>query len=437
MNLFELTLKLNGFPIKGAKKHLQKIKSISEKQYESYVNKQRMDIVDFHLENNSFYQSFIGSNSINNWEEIPIMKKKDLQIPLNKRLSKGFTKKNCYINKTSGSSGHPLIFAKDKYSHALTWAEIIDRFEWFNIDFNSSYQARFYGIPLDFKNYQKEKLKDWFSHRFRFPIFDLSDEKLEKYFAKFKTKKFEYINGYTSSIVLFAKFLKNKNIVLTAVCPTLKLCVVTSEMLFEKDKQLLEKWLGVPIINEYGAAELDLIAFTNPKDEFIVNSETLYVEILDENNKVVPKGQSGRIIITSLYNKANPFIRYDIGDTGIISKKSTNKTIILKKLIGRTNDIALLPSGKIVPGLTFYYVTKSVIEDDGNVEEFIIEQIKNDTFNIIYVSKEELSSTNIKTVKNAIEAYLEKGLIVNFERVPMLKRNKRGKLKQFVSSSEL
>jgi phenylacetate-CoA ligase len=49
---------------------------------------------------------------------------------------------------------------------------------------------------------------------------------------------------------------------------------------------------------------------------------------------------------------------------------------ILKKLIGRTNDIAILPSGKKSPGLTFYYVTKSIIEDDGNVKEFVIKQTK-------------------------------------------------------------
>jgi phenylacetate-CoA ligase len=48
--------------------------------------------------------------------------------------------------------------------------------------------------------------------------------------------------------------------------------------------------------------------------------------------------------------------------------KSTLQKPILKKLIGRTNDIAILPSGKIA--LTFYYVTKSIIEDDGNVKEF-------------------------------------------------------------------
>jgi phenylacetate-CoA ligase len=256
---------------------------------------------------------------------------------------------------------------------------------------------------------------------------------LEDVLLQFGRKRFNYINGYTSSIVLFAKFLQRKKIVLTSVCPTLKCCVVTSEMLFENDKILLETQFGVPVVNEYGASELDLIAFQNPQDEWQVNSETLYVEILDEHNNVLPNGEEGRVVITSLYNKAHPFIRYDIGDIGILDEQSTTKKPLLKKLIGRTNDVALLPSGKKSPGLTFYYVTKSIIEDDGNVKEFVIKQTKIDTFDIEYVSEKTLTVAQIQAIEKAITTYLESGLIFNFLRRETLERSKSGKLKQFVS----
>lgn len=419
--------------MKEAMIEFSKIQAVSDGEYENYINLKRKEIVDYHLKNNKSYQEFIGKKSIENWNEIPTMTKKEFQKPLQERLSNGFTPKNVYVNKTSGSSGDPFIFAKDKFCHALTWTNIINRFGWFGIDFNSSKQARFYGIPLDFIGNKKERLKDFLKKSYRFPIFDLSDKILEKVLLKFQNKKFDYINGYTSSIVLFAKFLEKKNIVLTSVCPTLKCCVVTSEMLFEEDKTLMEKQFGVPVVNEYGASELDLIAFQNNNDEWQINSETLFVEILDENNNVLPLGKEGRIVITSLYNKAHPFIRYDIGDIGILDEKSTLKKPILKKLIGRTNDIAVLPSGKKSPGLTFYYVTKSIIEDDGNVKEFVIKQTKIDTFDIEYVSQKELNNNQIKTIEKAISTYLENGLHFNFIRKDKLTRSKSGKLKQFVS----
>ena len=433
MNLFEFTLKLNGFPIKEAKRELKKILTISENDFQKVIFKKRQEIVDFHLKNNTFYQSFVGKKAITKWEDLPILKKIDLQIPLQQRLSKGFPKKKCYVSKTSGSSGQPLIFAKDKFCHAMTWAEIMNRFEWINIDFNRSLQARFYGIPLDFKNYYKEKLKDFLSHRIRFSIFDLSDQKLEEFLIVFKNKPFYFINGHTSSIVLFAKFLKRKNITLTEVCPTLKYCVVTSEMLYETDKKLLQNVFNVPIINEYGASEIDLIAFTNQQDEFIVNSETLFVEILDENNTPVPNGTPGRLVITSLYNKAHPLIRYDIGDLGILSPNSTFKKPILQQLIGRSNDPVQLPSGKTVPGHTFYYVTKSVVEDDGNVKEFVIEQHAVNGFKIVYVAEKTLTETEKIKIEKALATYLEQNLNLEYEKVTTLTRNKSGKLKQFIS----
>lgn len=433
ISLFDISLQLNGFPIKKAKAELNQIVNLSEEGYLIFLQNKKQEIVAFHLQNNSFYQELVGNKTAPKWEDLPILNKQNLQKPLQERLSKGYTLKNVYLNKTSGSSGTPFVFAKDKYAHALTWASNIMRFGWFNIDFNHSYQARFYGIPMDFIGYQKERFKDFLSRRFRFPVFDLSDDVLEKFLQQFKTKKFDYLNGYTSSIVLFTKYLEQKNIILKEICPTLKACFVTSEMLFESDKKLLEKQFGIPIINEYGASELDLIAFENPKGEWQVNTETLFVEIVDENDKVLPYGEEGRIVITSLFNKANPFIRYEIGDIGILDEKSTPQKPILKKLIGRTNDVAILPSGKKSPGLTFYYVTKSIIEDDGNVKEFIIKQTQLDTFEIEYVSKNELTSEQIQKIEEAISLYLEPNLNFTFTRKKTLERTNRGKLKQFKS----
>lgn len=433
LRLFDLSLKLSGFPIEEGKKQLEEILAIPEHEYESFLNKKKTEIVNFHLQNNSFYRDLNDSESFKKWENLPVLTKKNLQKPLTERLSNGYTENKVFVNKTSGSSGEPFIFAKDKYAHAVTWASIIYRFGWFDIDFNSSYQARFYGIPKDFIGYRKERLKDTLSKRYRFSIFDLSDEILEGFLHHFKTKKFDYINGYTSSIVLFAKFLKKKNIILKDICPTLKVCMVTSEMLFEEDKLLLETQLGMPIVNEYGASELDLIAFQNQEGEWQVNSETLFVEILDNDNQPVPNGKEGRIVITSLFNKAHPFIRYDIGDIGILDEKSTLKKPILKQLIGRTNDVAVLPSGKKSPGLTFYYVTKSIIEDDGNVKEFIIKQTKIDSFEVEYVSENELSEDQIRKIEEAITLYLEPNLNFTFLRKKSLERTNRGKLKQFKS----
>ncbi|WP_029036357.1 phenylacetate--CoA ligase family protein [Salinimicrobium xinjiangense] len=433
MNWFSLSLQLNRFPIKKAKNVLEEIKAIPEKEYAAYVEKKKQEIVEYHLKNTPFYRDFFGSDQYTGWDSVPVMQKSDLQIPLEQRFSKGYHSKNSYVGKTSGSSGHPFIFAKDRFCHALSWAEFNDRYRWYGIDLDRSVQARFYGIPLDRFGYFKERIKDRFGFRYRFPIFDLSESKMEEFLEDFEKKDFDYINGYTSSIVLFAKFLKKKGIVLKEICPHLRLCIVTSEMFFEEDKLLLEETFGVPVVNEYGASELGLLAFQDPKGEWVLNSETMFVEVLDEAGKTVSPGQEGRIVVTSLYNRANPFIRYDIGDTGSLTENCSPKKPVLKRLLGRTNDVAVLPSGKVVPGLTFYYVTKSIIENDGLIKEFIVQQTEPGAFRIVYVSETELNPDKKQKIKDAMAVYLEKGLKVKFEHKKFLNRSKRGKLKQFES----
>ncbi|QED38477.1 phenylacetate--CoA ligase family protein [Antarcticibacterium arcticum] len=433
MNWFKISLQLNKFPINRAQKLLREIQKLPEEGYREYLEKQRKEIVEYHLIHNPFYQKFFGNKYFNSWEEVPVMQKSDLQRPLKERLSNSFSKSNSYVGKTSGSSGHPFIFAKDRFCHALTWAEFIDRYHWIDINLNQSLQARFYGIPLDFYGNMTERFKDRVSLRRRFNVFDLSEKKMLEFLERFRKSKFDYVNGYTSAIVLFAKYLEKHQFILKEICPSLKVCIVTSEKLFDNDRTLIERSFGVPVVNEYGASEVGLISFENSSKEWIVNSEGLFIEILDENNRVLPFGEEGRIVITSLYNKAHPMIRYEIGDTGTLCRSSTWKRPVLENLTGRTNDVARLANGKVVPGLTFYYVTKSIIEDAGSIKEFVIIQTEPDTFKIEYVSEKEFTLLQHQKILAAIETFVGKDLKVNFERMDVLVRNKSGKLKQFTS----
>ncbi len=433
IKLFDLSLQLNGFPLKKANAFLQEIVSKNDAEFEYFLTNQKTEIFNHHVKNNSFYQDFVGEKKIESWADIPVLKKNDLQKPLSQTLTKGFNKKNIFVNKTSGSSGNPMVFARNKFCHALIWANIQRRLAWYGLDMNTSKQARFYGMPLGFLPNKKLRFKDFLGHRYRFNIFDLSEKGIEKIIKKFSQTKFDYINGYTNSIVAIARYCEDKNLYLNEICPSLKVCIVTSEMLFDDDKKLMESRFRIPIVNEYGSAELEIIAFENTENQWLVNSETLFVEIIDANNNVLPNGNEGRIVVTSLFNKAYPMIRFEVGDFGILDKKSTLKKPILQKLIGRTNDVAILPSGKICPGMTFYSITKKLFHDEANVKEFVIKQTKTNEFEISYSSLKTLEKDEIVKIEKVFSEFLEPNLQYVFVRNDVLKREKSGKLKQFVS----
>ena len=115
MNLFNLSLKLNGFPLKEAQAVLKSIQNKNDAEFKTYIESKKQEIVNYHLKNNPFYKEFTKNSNSKDWNSISVMTKSELQQPLNNRLSNGFSTKNVHIHKTSGSSGHPFIFAKDKF----------------------------------------------------------------------------------------------------------------------------------------------------------------------------------------------------------------------------------------------------------------------------------------------------------------------------------
>ncbi len=427
LKLFDILLKSNGYPIEKAKTAFTQLLPLNTKS----IDVRKEAIVAHHQAHNAFYKSIAPKKNMD-WEQLPVLTKRDLQQPLRMRLSTGYHPKNIYTGKTSGSSGHPFIFAKDKNAHAIAWAAFHHAYAQHGINLNNSLQARFYGIPLVGKGKYSELLKDFLSNRVRFSIFNMDEKVLDGYVSRFRESEFQYINGYTSSILLLAKHCAKRHLVLRNICPSLTCCIVTSEMLFPEDKVFMESWLGVPVINEYGASEVGLIAMQNTQGKFLVNHQNLFIEVVDTTNKPVPAGQSGRILVTDLYNLAHPMIRYEIGDIGTINTLE-NGAQVLESLQGRTSDIARLPSGKVVPGLTFYYVTKTIIDDDAQVLEFVIIQKQPALFEIQYVSSVPMDNVQKTKIQHAMDRYLEPSLSLIFTQFTSLDRSHRGKLKQFTS----
>ena len=433
ISLFKLFLKLNGYNIGKAGKELKNIQSLSYSEFRKWQDDRKWKIARYHYENNPFYRNKVGKLFPKKWDDLPIMEKSDYQEDIEKLFSKGFTKKNTYISNTSGSSGHPFFFAKNKKAHAMDWALIKDRYNWHGLS-SSSKQARFYGIPLEKWTYRKEKIKDLLMNRVRFSVFNLSDDVLQSYVEKFIKIKFKFIYGYTNSLVLFARYLLRHDILLKQKCPSLNSCIVTSEVLTTEDRDLLSKAFGVNIVNEYGASEVGLIAFESAAGEWILCEEILFIEILELDSQQADQLE-GKIIVTDFDNCAMPFIRYNIGDIGLISKNlsSNDKYRKLKKLLGRENDTIILPSGKISPGLTLYYVSRSILESSGVLKEFIIRQTSLDTFVFEIVSARELNNSEIESIKEEMVKYLEPGLRLVIKRVTERKRPASGKIKHFYS----
>jgi phenylacetate-CoA ligase len=435
MSLFERTMRIRGYDIPGAAKFLGDLSRLTREELSVRQKESAWAIARFHLAHNPLYRSKVSGSLPGRWEDLPIMVKPDYQAPMSSMLTGGMNVRDLYLSSTSGSSGHPFTFAKDRFAHACSWALIRERFGWHGITL-ASCQARFYGIPLDRVQYTAEKLKDLLMNRVRFPVFDLSDAALRRFAERFRKTAFDYAYGYTNSIVIFARYLLREKIDLKAWCPSLKLCIVTSETCTPEDRAVIEKGLGVRVVIEYGASEIGVIAFENPGGELIVSEENLMLEVVDDGGKLLEDGTSGSILITDLHNRALPFIRYRIGDLGTLApppRGSADPRTRLRSLEGRINDTIQLPSGKRAAGMTFYYISRRILESSGVLKEFVIHQKAIADFEFEVVTERPLGREDEEMIHGILDRYLEPGLNLTIRRVQSITRPASGKIKHFYS----
>ena len=127
-----------------------------------------------------------------------------------------------------------------------------------------------------------------------------------------------------------------------------------------------------------------------------------------------------------------PLIRYEIGDIGVVENLPDGRQRLLR-LEGRTNDFVRLPDGRTMPGLTFYYVSRSLLESAGFINEFIVVQPALDTIRLVIDAKRPLREQEKKLIRKNLDLYLSPEIRLEIEEVEKIQRPGSGKIKHFYS----
>jgi phenylacetate-CoA ligase len=121
--------------------------------------------------------------------------------------------------------------------------------------------------------------------------------------------------------------------------------------------------------------------------------QNVFVEILDQEGNTLENGKEGDIYITSLNNYAMPFIRYAIGDRGILLDNTCNckrRGRIIKLTTGRSSEMAETKNGERVSGYVFtrtVHIINQIIDDC--IKQYQVIQKSYDEFVIRMVLDEE------------------------------------------------
>lgn len=106
----------------------------------------------------------------------------------------------------------------------------------------------------------------------------------------------------------------------------------------ESFRALARKAFGASIMAMYSSKEAGRMAHQCPAcSNYHVNAEMVHLEILDDRNEPCPPGVPGRVVVTSFFNAAQPFIRYEQGDIATWEKDCVCGTPlpVLRSIDGR------------------------------------------------------------------------------------------------------
>lgn len=129
--------------------------------------------------------------------------------------------------------------------------------------------------------------------------------------------KTEIIYAYPSILLDLSNALAETHETL----PDLRFALSFGEKLTPASRARITERLGCEVYDRYGLEEIGVVGVECVEhDGFHINSESVIIEIVDDEGRACGDGEAGRVIATDLWNYGMPFIRYDTGDRGVISR---------------------------------------------------------------------------------------------------------------------
>lgn len=240
----------------------------------------------------------------------------------------------------------------------------------------------------------------------------------------------DYLLTYPSNLRALIASLQDNQLSI----PGMQQIQTISETVDDDLRILTRESLGAKLVDLYSAQEVGAIALQCPQfDHYHIQSESLYVEVINEHHKPCKPGETGRVVITTLNNFATPLIRYEIGDYAEMGDicPCGRGLPVLKRIMGRTRNMLTLPSGDKVwplPGSQHY---RQLTGSDIQQAQIIQKSLEHLQVNLV-VNK-PLSIKQEKLIAELIRNNLQSDYHISFEYYREIQRSPSGKFEEFIS----
>ena len=313
-------------------------------------------------------------------KKVPILEKNDYRTFINGQLEQGEKRyQHWYSDTTGGSTGIPLRVLRNWDERAYMLAKwmrvlVLNGYNWRDVTFS---------MPAP-DHIQRDSFVQRFGIMRRHMVgFTEPVEKMVEMYLKVKPT---VIYGNKTHLVQIALYCDQNKIEL----PKPRICVSFAETMDERSKAVIENCFGSESLMQiYGAIEFSIIAFDIKGEDYCNWSHTTnYLEVLDKNGQDTDFGSS---IITDLFIRSFPLIRYNLGD--ILDTEIIDGLPVIKKIHGRQDDSIVFANGERLP----WHIFSLILERQNELKQFRVIQEDYDRIRILVASDAEADKTYIES----------------------------------------
>ena len=335
---------------------------------------------------------------------------------------------------TGGSSGQPLIFYYGRRRQASDAAGRMRARRWWGVE-PGDREVYLWGAPVELDKTDRIKtLRDRLINQLVLNAFEMSPAAMDEYVLAIQAFQPHCIYGYASSLALLAAHILDRKVKLQL--PKLKVVCTTGEPLFDYQRKLISAAFGSPVANEFGSRDIGFTAHETPQGQMLLMSESIILEVLDEQGQPVPPGETGEAVMTALESFAQPFIRYRTGDMVRMSNESCKAgrgLDVIAEVLGRSTDFVVRADGTIMHALAVIYVLRAV----AGVGEFKIVQHTLHEFEVLVVPNASWQESGRAEIETGLHKRLGDDVHIDLRLVESIPAEVSGKHRYVVSRVSL
>lgn len=235
------------------------------------------------------------------------------------------------------------------------------------------------------------------------------------------------MTGYSSGHFFLAQFIKEQGLEVHSP----RAIITNSERLEPYMRPALESVFRSRVFEEYGSVENCALATDCERARLHVHLDFGYVEILRPDGQPTAPGQVGELVLTGFANVNQIFIRYRIGDLAAWATEpclcGRSTLPVLGDLVGRLEDVVLLPDGRQVVRLDQVFRQLEGLAEGQIVQESL------DRFVVNVVPLSSYSRADAEKIRARMIVRLGPQITVEIRELDAIPREPSGKLRAVVS----